>query len=118
MNSAELTQLVIQTLEDNKARDITELDVTPLTNMIDAMVICSATSGRHAKALADKVLEATRKIDLKPLSVEGEDEGEWVLIDLHDIVVHIMQPETREFYNLEKLWTATETARQQAADAD
>ena len=97
MNSAELTQLVAQVLEDNKANDVKVLDVRELTSVVDAMVICSATSSRHAKSLADKVQQASKDHGIRPLGVEGEAEGEWVLIDLHDIVVHVMMPETRAF---------------------
>lgn len=112
MHTAELLQLVIKTLEDNKAIDITHLDVTTLTNNMDAMVVCTATSNRHAKSLAQKVIDATKQSGVRPFGVEGEEFGEWILIDLSDIVVHIMLKEQREFYNLEKLWAVSMEARE------
>ncbi len=113
MNTEELNQLIMSTLEDNKANDIKNIDVTSLTNVTDRMIICTATSTRHAAALAEKVVRTAKKNGVKPMSVEGEEQGEWILIDLLDIIVHIMLEETREFYSLEKLWSMTETARQQ-----
>ena len=112
MNSKELLQLITQTLEDNKAMDIAELDVTALTNAMDSMIICTATSNRHAKALAQKVIEAVKQAGVRPFGVEGEPYGEWILIDLSDVVVHIMLKEQRDFYHLEKLWAVTEQSRQ------
>ena len=111
MQTSDLTKLVIDTLEDHKGIDITELDVTRLTDVTDRLIICSASSTRHASALSDRVIEAVKSHGVRPLSVEGETEGDWVLIDLQDIVVHIMLPEIRDFYSLEKLWSMTESAR-------
>lgn len=113
MHTEELLQLVIKTLEDNKAIDITNLDVSTLTNSMDAMIVCTATSNRHAKSLAQKVIDASKQSGVRPFGVEGEEYGEWILIDLSDIVVHIMLKEQREFYNIEKLWAMTEKTRQQ-----
>ena len=110
-----LTQLVIQTLEENKANDIRELDVTGLTDITDRIIICSALSTRHLDALRDKVVVAAKAAGEKPLGVDGESESGWVLIDLQDVIVHIMLPETRDFYSLEKLWSMTETARKTEA---
>lgn len=112
MNANELRQLVITTLDDNKAQAITDLDVTSLTDVADYMVICSAISSRHTHALADKLVEAVKAQGVRPLGVEGLEENEWVLVDLHDVIVHIMLPETRDFYSLEKLWSMAETTRQ------
>ena len=114
MNTAELLKLINTTLEDNKALDITELDVSSFTNSMDAMVVCTATSNRHAKSLAQKVTDASKESGVRPFGVEGDDFGEWILIDLSDIVVHIMLKEQRDFYNIEKLWAATEQSRQQS----
>ncbi|ACJ18746.1 ribosome silencing factor [Coxiella burnetii] len=113
MKSAELANLVINTLDEHKALQITDLDVTALTDLMDRMIVCSATSKRHASALADKVIRRAKENGIRPLGVEGEAEAEWILIDLYDVIVHIMLPEVRDFYSLEKLWSVTETARQQ-----
>ncbi len=115
MQLTELNKLIIDVLEDNKAADITTIDVNKLTGMTDQLIICTATSTRHALALANHVVVASKRNGLKPYGVEGDNVGDWVLIDLQDIVVHIMLAETREFYSLEKLWTVTETARQSQA---
>lgn len=109
-----LTKLVLDTLDDNKAVNVAELDVSEMTDVFDTMVVCSATSSRHAKTLADKVIVAVKKNGHPPLSVQGDDLGEWVLIDLVDIVVHIMLPEVREFYSLERLWSAVLENRKQS----
>lgn len=106
-----LTQLMITTLHDHKALNISELDVRSLTDATDMMIVCTATSTRHAKTLADKCVIASKKAGFTPFGVEGEDTGEWVLIDLIDVVVHIMLAEQRQFYNLEKLWAITEKTR-------
>lgn len=103
-----LKQVVIDALEELKAVDIKILDVRDISGFTDLMVIASGTSTRQVKALADKVLERCRAHGLRPLGIEGEREAEWVLVDLGDIVVHIMTPQTRDFYNLEKLWLAGE----------
>jgi len=111
MDTQALANLVTTTLDDNKALDIKYIDVTGMTDVIDGMVIASGTSTRHVKSLADKVVEAAKKAGERPLGTEGETTCDWILIDLTDVVVHIMLPEQREFYNLEKLWTATESMR-------
>jgi ribosome-associated protein len=113
MTNEELLHFIITILEEHKALDLLTLDVRNLTNICDSLVICSASSRRHATAMADKLIRALREASIKPLGVEGENVGEWVLIDYTDIVVHIMLPEIREFYNLEKLWAATQSSRDQ-----
>lgn len=109
MQSADLKQVVNVALEDAKAREITWMDVTNLTDITDYMVVASGTSNRHVKAIVDRVIEHVREAGLKPLGVEGLEEGEWVLIDLGDIVVHVMLPRVREFYDLERLWSVGST---------
>jgi ribosome silencing factor RsfS/YbeB/iojap len=96
---------VVQTaLDDLKAQNVTVLDVRDLTDVTDTIVVASGTSDRHVKSLARSVVDAARKAGYKTAGVEGEREGEWVLVDLHDVVVHVMLPKIREFYGLEKLW--------------
>lgn len=107
MTPQQLKKLVVDVLDQNKAIDIIALDVHKMTSITDYMIICSATSNRHAKALANHVVVKAKEHDCKPLGVEGESTAEWILIDLIDVVVHIMQPQVRDFYNLERLWEAT-----------
>ena len=111
MKITELMQLVTQTLEDNKASNTQALDVTALTDITDHLVICTAISTRHVDALRDKVVEAVKAAGERPLCVNGSSDSGWILIDLQDVIVHIMLPETRDFYSLEKLWSMTESAR-------
>lgn len=99
-----LVELVQEALEDLKGRDIVSLDVKRITPIADWMVIASGSSDRHVKALAESVLGRAASAGLKPIGVEGEREGEWVLIDLGTVVVHVMLPRARDFYALEKLW--------------
>ena len=105
MNSEALTDLVVEALDDVKAKDIVRLDVRDMTVVTDYMVIASGTSNRHVKALVDNVAEKAKAAGSRPIGIEGEDGGEWVLLDLGDTLVHVMLPKVREFYNLEKLWS-------------
>ena len=105
MQVKKLRNLVVEILEDMKACDVKVLDVSQLTDVTDFMIIASGTSVRHVKSVAIRVRDEVReKTRVRPIGVEGEDQGEWVLIDLGDVVVHIMRPETREYYDLERLW--------------
>jgi ribosome-associated protein len=104
MDLKKLQRLVIDALEDVKAHDIKVFDTTPLTSLFDRVIITSATSNRQSRALAASVRDAVKDKGGDVISVEGEDTGEWVLVDLGDIVVHIMQPAVRAYYNLEEIW--------------
>jgi ribosome-associated protein len=103
--SDQLLKIVMTALEDMKGVDIRVIDVRDLTSITDRMVIVSGTSTRHVKALAENVVLESKKNGYKPLGVEGENVAEWVLVDLADVVVHVMMPEIRDFYALEKLWS-------------
>ncbi len=100
-----LQKTVVDALEELKAQDIRILDVRSIASFTDLMIIASGTSTRHVKSIADKVVEKCATVGIRPLGVEGQQEAEWVLVDMNDIVVHVMLPQTRDFYNLEKLWS-------------
>lgn len=105
MQSAILKQVVDNALEDVKAQQVTWMDVTGQSDFTDYMVVASGTSNRHVKAVVDRVIEHAGDQGVTPIGVEGVEDGEWILIDLVDIVVHVMLPKAREFYDLERLWT-------------
>ena len=115
MDLRKLQRIAVGALEDIKARDIEVINTTRLSPLFDRIVIASADSARQTKALArsvqDKVLAAGGRV----LGMEGEETGEWIVVDLGDIVVHIMQPAVRAYYNLEELWTVRPAARKKAA---
>jgi ribosome-associated protein len=100
-----LRSLVLAALDDLKARDVREIDVREKSSVTDLLVVASGTSSRHVKSIADEVVRKAKQAGLPPIGVEGQREAEWVLVDLGDIVVHVMLPRTREFYGLERLWT-------------
>ena len=104
-NATSLRQHVIDALEELKAKDIREIDVRGKTSIADLLVIASGTSARHVKSIADEVVRFAKKAGVMPIGVEGEQEAEWVLVDLGDVIVHVMLPRIREFYGLERLWT-------------
>ncbi|UAA39940.1 ribosome silencing factor [Paraneptunicella aestuarii] len=104
MEHEELKQFVIDKIEDLKGRDIVDLDVKGKSTVTDTMLVCSGNSKRHVVSIAQNVVQESKQAGNPPLSIEGEDIGEWVLVDFGDIVVHVMQDETRDFYQLEKLW--------------
>ncbi|HXQ64659.1 MAG TPA: ribosome silencing factor [Steroidobacteraceae bacterium] len=99
-----LAELVTAALGDLKAQNVAVLDVRELTDVTDTIVIASGTSDRHVKSLAGRVVERAKEAGFRSLGIEGEREGEWVLVDLRDVIVHVMLPRVREFYALEKLW--------------
>ena len=100
-----LLKTVRDATEELKAKDVVEIDVRGKSSVTDYMVIASGTSTRHVKSIADEVMKFAKRLDVHPLGVEGEREAEWVLVDLGDVVVHVMLPRVREFYALERLWT-------------
>jgi ribosome-associated protein len=104
MDASKQTDTIIEILEENKASDITKIDVQHLTSTVDFMVIANGTSTRHIKALSEIVLRESKKIKITSIGVEGEDGSDWILIDFQDFLVHLMIPRIREFYNIEKLW--------------
>lgn len=106
MNLQKQQRLVIDALEDTKAQDIQVFDTTPLTSLFDRVVIASGTSNRQTRAIASHVADQARKNGIRVVACEGEGTGEWVLIDLGDIVIHCMQPAIRSYYNLEEIWGA------------
>lgn len=97
---------VVDAIEDIKGFDITVLDVTKLTSMTSYMIICSANSSRQTKAIADNVRVQLKEKGIEPRGQEGEGSGEWVLVDLDEVIVHVMTPTSRAYYNLEQLWGA------------
>jgi len=100
-----LRQRVILALDELKAKDVHEIDVRGKTSIADILIIASGTSTRHVKSIADEVVKYAKQAGMMPLGVEGQREAEWVLVDLGDIIVHVMLPRIREFYGLERLWT-------------
>lgn len=104
MDHEAFKKFVIDKIEDLKGRDIIDLDVSQKSSVTDTMLVCSGNSKRHVKSIAQNVVTEAKHAGHAPLSVEGEDTGEWVLVDLGEIIVHVMQDEARDFYQLEKLW--------------
>ncbi|MGA2024912.1 MAG: ribosome silencing factor [Steroidobacteraceae bacterium] len=99
-----LEKLVLAALEDMKAVNIKLLDVRGLTDITDSMIVASGNSDRHVRAIADRIIEKAREAGRRPLGIEGTRESEWVLVDLQDVLVHVMLPRVREFYAIEQLW--------------
>ncbi|KAF1715459.1 ribosome silencing factor [Pseudoxanthomonas sangjuensis] len=105
-------------VDELKAKDVVEIDVRGKSSVTDYLVIVSGTSTRHVKSIADEVVKFAKKLDVMPLGVEGEREAEWVLVDLGDVVVHVMLPRVREFYALERLWTVGDQRPEQDEAAE
>jgi len=105
-----LRDVVLGALAELKAVDVKALDVRGLTDITDTMVVASGTSDRHVKSIADRVTQRCKEAGFRPYGVEGERDGEWVLLDLQDVVLHVMLPRVREFYALEKLWDGAAAA--------
>lgn len=113
MTQDELKQLVIDALQDLKAEDITILEVRHKTSITDWLMVATGSSSRHVKSIANNVIVEAKKAGQAPLGIEGENEGEWVLVDLGDVIVHVMQRQVREYYDLESLWSVDVSARQE-----
>lgn len=105
MQSAELKQFVIDKIDDLKAKDIISFDVSQRSNITDYMVICSGTSKTHVRAIAENLIKEAKEIDMQPIGVEGREGCEWVLVDMGGVILHVMQDQTRDLYQLEKLWS-------------
>ena len=112
-----LEKLVLNALEDLKAVNIKVLDVRGLTDVADTMIVASGTSDRHVRAIAESVIVKAKEAGRRPMGTEGEPDGEWVLVDLQDVLVHVMLPRVREFYALEQLWEAPQAQRRRSAGA-
>ncbi len=108
---SDINQLIREALEDLKGQNINIIDVTKLSDVMDSLIIVTGTSNRHVKSLADNVITESKKAKLPPMGVEGMDTGEWVLVDFGDTVVHVMLQSTRDFYELEKLWSIEPSSR-------
>lgn len=105
MQTEALVELVVDALGDLRAADVVTIDVRGKTAIADMLVIASGTSERHVRSLADRAVERVKEAGVRPLGVEGARGGDWLLVDLNDVIVHVMSREKRDFYNLEKLWT-------------
>jgi len=116
MQNEQLVKIVISALEEVKAKDIITIDVREKTSITDFMIIASGGSARQVKALAENMLEKVKEQGVKPVGNEGLDTGEWALLDLNDVVVHVMQEETRAHYDLERLWQGAEQSRGQMTE--
>lgn len=113
-----IKEIAVAALEDLKGKDIVALDVSELSDVMDNLVICTGTSNRQVKSLADNVVEEGKKAGVRPIGVEGMEQGDWVLVDYGDLVVHVMLADVRSFYDLEKLWSMTPNTREGADGSD
>lgn len=111
-STEKLQQLAIDALNDLKAIDLITFDVRDITTLADVMIICSGRSSRHVKSLAENVVKKAKEVKLSYIKMEGEREGEWVIVDLADVIIHVMLPAARDFYKLEDLWEPIEQLRE------
>lgn len=118
MNALDLQKLTVTSLEELKGKDITVLDVSDRTTVTDWMIVVTGTSQRHVKSLASEVVEKSKEAGVRPLGMEGETDGNWILVDLGDVLAHVMTEDSREFYALEKLWGVAEPGEQTAVADD
>ena len=118
MDIRKLQKIAVTALEDVKAKDIEVLNTSKLSALFDRVIIATGDSNRHVKALARSVHDKAREADVQVIGIEGEETGEWVLVDLGDIVVHVMQPAVRAYYNLEELWKVVPKRPRKKADSD
>lgn len=114
--NTDLLPRVLEALDDLKARNVATLDVREVTSVTDTMVIASGTSGQHAKAISDYLVESMKAQGHDPLGVEGKEVADWILVDLGDVLVHVMSPASREFYDLERLWSMPADTRDSARE--
>ncbi len=114
LDAEALRDLALSVLDDAKGEDIQQIDLRDRSSFADFMIIASGNSTRQVKAMADRLVQRAKAAGVQPLGVEGDREAEWVLVDLVDVVVHLMLPQTRAFYNIEKLWLAPPSASQSA----
>ncbi len=116
LDGTELNSIVVDALDDLKAQDISVLDVMSMSDVMDTLVIATGTSSRHVKSLAGNVVDELKKRDLRPIGIEGMEASDWVLVDYGSIVVHVMLPQARQFYDLEKLWTPIEKSDDESVE--
>ncbi len=109
LSATDIRDIVVTALKDMKATDISVINVKKLTTITDFMIVCSGTSSRHVKSVAEHVIHVVKSEGIKPIGCEGEKDGEWILVDLGEVIIHIMLPRVREFYHLEKLWHRVKT---------
>jgi len=117
MQTEQLQNIAVEALNDLKALDLITIDVHEITSLTDTMIICSGRSTRHVISLAENVVMKAKQNNLSYIKTEGQKEGEWVIVDLADVIVHIMLPATRTFYNLEDLWEPIKELREQHANS-
>lgn len=117
MQAEHLEKIALAALNDLKAIDLITIDIRDLTTLADTMIICTGRSNRHVKSLAEHVVEKAKQAQHSYIKIEGEKEGEWVIVDLADVIVHVMLPTTRAFYNLEDLWEPMELLREHHANS-
>ncbi|QBH96870.1 ribosome silencing factor [Limnobaculum zhutongyuii] len=105
MQGNELQSFVIDKIEDLKGLDIVRIDVSKTSSITDCMIICTGTSSKHVQSIADHVVQSARQAGMLPLGIEGQNAGDWVVVDLDDVIVHVLQADSRQLYELEKLWS-------------